>query len=106
MRAHGVLQRMWNGAKVWHALRVGPITLYYRLARSMKVGSSVRRLNLRPLIIRDPRLHSVARGVSRHSVPAKQARGTSNGPVALIVGIGAHIGPSLARVLARDGMQV
>jgi len=97
MTLQGALQRVWTGAKTWHALKMGPVTLYYRLGRSFRSGSGARLLRLGDRFGARQRAHSAAVTASAGK-PQKQ--------VALIVGMGAEIGPAIARVLARDGTHV
>jgi NAD(P)-dependent dehydrogenase (short-subunit alcohol dehydrogenase family) len=105
MAEQGVLQRMWSGAKTWHALRIGPITFYYRLARSFRSGGGARLVSLHRRFRARPRANAACL-VSASTLTSQTARTDPANQVALIVGMGAEIGPAIARTLADDGMHV
>jgi NAD(P)-dependent dehydrogenase (short-subunit alcohol dehydrogenase family) len=90
--AERYLDRAWKSAKTWRSIRLGPVTLHLRLGRSYS---------------RSPRfrltLESNARSAVHESTSLVQARVPET---AVVVGMGAEIGPALVRKLMDQGMRV
>src|SRR3954470_15630594 len=89
--AEGYLQRVWKDAKTWRSIRLGPITLHFRLGRSNS-RRPCRALTPAPNV--RPTLHDSA---------SAQARAPET---AVVVGMGAEIGPALVRKLTNLGTRV
>jgi NAD(P)-dependent dehydrogenase (short-subunit alcohol dehydrogenase family) len=88
----GYLDRAWKDAKTWRSVRLGPVTLHLRLGRSHSRRS--RFALTRASRAQSPLLDSTCTVQAR--VPE----------TAVVVGIGAEIGPALVKKLTDRGMRV
>lgn len=88
----GYLDRVWKDAKTWRSVRLGPVTLHLRLGRSHSPRS---RFALTLASKKQRSLHD--------STSSAQARVPET---AVVVGIGAEIGPALVKKLTDRGMRV
>lgn len=86
------LDRVWKDAKAWRSIRLGPVTLHLRFGRS---SSRSRRFVLTASV----------QGCAPE--PAAVAGAPVLAPeTAVVVGLGAEIGPALIRKLANQNMRV
>jgi NAD(P)-dependent dehydrogenase (short-subunit alcohol dehydrogenase family) len=88
----GYLDRVWKDAKTWRSVRLGPVTLHLRFGRSHSRRS--RFALTRSFDAQPPLTDSTA------SVQARVPE------TAVVVGIGAEIGPALVKKLTDRGMRV
>src|ERR1700674_425132 len=106
----GLLQSLWKSGKQWRAIPVGPVSIIYRVGRTTRVSSNIRRRLLRtvrgrpwPPASRSPqpgRCHTqVETGCFVQAIPPRSE-------TALIVGVGPGLGFALARGLVSSGLNV
>lgn len=105
-----VIQSMWRSAKVWRTIRLGPVSLFYRLGRTAPVArnGSWRAARLFPESLtfwRDAHASNpapLALAPRHEPIAQKPAREQT----ALIVGVGPGLGFAVARKLSDSGMRV
>ncbi len=90
--AETYLDRIWKDAKTWRSVRLGPVTLHLRLGRSHSPG---------------PRFALTLTSDARSRLPDVTSSPQARLPeTAVVVGIGAEIGPALVKKLTDRGMRV
>lgn len=102
---------MWRGAKVWRTIRLGPVSVFYRLGRTVPISQSGswragRRLQESLTFWRGSEVRdglppaALPRHERVHIEPAAREQ------TALIVGVGPGLGYAVARRLSGAGMRV
>lgn len=105
------LYRLWGNAKTWRTIPLGPVSVIYRMGRTVRVSSNTRRALLGSF---DPAriLFGANHGVGfiprngSHEEIATYAQKSDRPETALIVGVGPGLGFAAARRLAASGMHV
>ena len=106
-----VIQSMWRNTKVWRTIPLGPISVFYRLGRTVPVSNNKRRRLIRSfqdsvMLFRD----NQERKFVASSIPVTQEsvrqEAQARQETALIVGVGPGLGFAVARKLAAAGMHV
>ncbi len=106
------LTRAWQAAKRRRRLPLGPVALYYRVGRNIRVSSNLRRRFVRNfakvLSLAMPVSHLVSpiaiKNTPEHKTDPDRSSPTSE--TALLVGVGPGFGFALARKLAASGLRV
>src|SRR5664279_1786455 len=104
-----MLRNAWNYLKRWRKIPLGPVSLVYKLERSVNVtrnsryrlSSAARRHQKWAQTL--PQLPFCSNPESEHQVSEKRSL---RGQLAVIVGVGPGFGHALAMQLAREGMAV
>lgn len=90
--AERYLDRVWKDAKTWRSIRLGPVTLHLRFGRSYS---------------RRPRFGLSLASMDRSALHSPISSAQTDAPeTAVVVGIGAEIGPALVKTLTDRGMRV
>jgi NAD(P)-dependent dehydrogenase (short-subunit alcohol dehydrogenase family) len=103
------LATVWNSAKTWRSIPLGPVSFYYRLGRKKRVSSNFRRSCVRSLrsITRLSRATAERAPLRLHETAVLPTEsGIDREQVALIVGAGPGLGFAIARKLALSGMSI
>ena len=107
-----IIHWTWQNAKLWRTISLGPVSIIFRMGRTVPVSSNARRRLLRPLqnsllLLRDNRDR---RFIPAAILPIEQeftrTQAPDRGETALVVGVGPGLGFALARKLAASGMRV
>src|SRR3954467_5592468 len=94
------LQSMWASAKRTRRIGLGPISFFFRIAKTARLRSP------RPPLLRWLMGEKAQAAVATSSVASTAARPGLRGGVALIVGAGPGLGEALATSFAAAGMSV
>lgn len=99
------LQEFWSRCKQWRHIALGPLTIHYRLGRTVPVSSNLRRrlARLAQKLLLPPADEIPELNSSFASPPLPAATGRET---ALLVGTGPGLGFALAHKLAAVGMNV
>lgn len=106
-----MLQSMWRGAKVWRTIRLGPVSVFYRLGRTVAVSNNsgwrASRLLQESLAFwRDASARSPAPLAGVAELEQRVNEASAPEQTALIVGVGPGLGFAVARKLSASGMRV
>jgi NAD(P)-dependent dehydrogenase (short-subunit alcohol dehydrogenase family) len=88
-----MLRRLWRELKISRRLSLGPVSLFFRFERAVKVSNGIDRSHSRPL--REEREQDLA-----------PPSGDRIRDLAIVVGVGEGFGYALARKLARNGFDL
>jgi len=107
----GTIHRLWNNAKIWRSIPLGPVSVIYRMSRTVRVSNNRRRRLLRNfdrhslLLCRNPIVCSPDASIS-HPVSSVHFQNLARPETAVVVGVGPGLGFAVGRKLARAGMSV
>lgn len=106
-----VLESIWRGAKVWRTIRLGPVSLFYRLGRTVPVSSNSgwrapRLLQESLTLWRDSSERRPAPAPAAVPESRRVHEAAAHEQTALIVGVGPGLGFAVARKLSAAGMRV
>src|SRR5437868_5908244 len=101
---------IWHSVKLWRKVRLGPVSLIFRMGRTVRVSSNTRR-RLVAALSRRFHLHNIS--ITPQTSPSTSiAKSSSHDNMhtsqqtALVVGVGPGLGFAVARTLAARGMRV
>lgn len=100
-RQMGLIERVWRRAKQWSRFPVGPVAVYVRAGRNVRVSQSQLAFDASAT-----RKHADASTPPRAAPDVERSPPPVRGQVAVLIGVGPGFGFALARKLAASGMRV
>jgi NAD(P)-dependent dehydrogenase (short-subunit alcohol dehydrogenase family) len=101
-----MFDRLWRGLKVWRRLGIGPISLVFRLDRTVRVTPGLLKVSYPQLHPRPSASGGGSRGVRPASDPSTAAPLSHDDRLAIIIGVGPGLGFALARQLGEAGFDL
>ncbi len=104
------IQSLWEKAKIWNVIPLGPISVFFRLGRTVKVSNNyLRKFKLGKVKNEEtdiPSERNTNNGLPKLKEKISIDQKSSSSHLAVLVGVGAGFGYALAEHLANGGMDL